>query len=548
MNITLKRTGTIAAFESIASINSYQKNRQDIFEIIQFIDDNKVADAAKLAEKIGDNTGVIAIGIIQYFINLGLVNERDHTLTLRASNFLIDGLFPSAERGKFRFWTLDDSLIGKQILGKSFSEHKHNQSTKLIEIGNVSDFKGKRYINHFDENNGLFEVKEFSSSQTKLIVGEATAENSAYELKWKIKFDEDIESNLFITGQLRNGFQKHYIKNSNFKVELDKNEIKLLIYELLRQAQPKGSEWDEIHQCFRIPYKDNLSKEVLDSMKFSLKLQKMETSKYNEFEEVLIEKIPVRPLTLDDAYNWFSYHLEKYLEKDYRSFEEVENRKNEILTWSQFEGFSKDIEKRFSIESFTKKLKEEEKMSSYWNLVTPQDLYIQLDKKYIVDGNIHNIAEGEKMSMLEFVRSIIQQTKPDTLVFTSKYLEHEQQQKKFECFVEAFRECGAKNIHLIKTQNNNYKNNFIEIHAFEKLFNNRKLPHDRYFAYRADDEWYYYKLSAELDQAIFENINQATIYTEASWRDITFIQIKKAIFPKPLSRLIHEQLNEVLQS
>lgn len=105
MKLELTKNGEIRAFEAIATIENFQNNRNDVLTILEHIEENAFADEIEIEciDGMQENSSV-ARGVINYLIGINMIDYKNKMLTNTARRFLKTKLFPSIERGKYRFW------------------------------------------------------------------------------------------------------------------------------------------------------------------------------------------------------------------------------------------------------------------------------------------------------------------------------------------------------------------------------------------------------------------------------------------------------------
>ena len=132
MKLELTKNGEIRAFEAIATIENFQNNRNDVLTILEHIEENAFADEVKLNVLMGcrENSSV-ARGVINYLIGINMIDYKNKMLTNTARRFLKTKLFPSIERGKYRFWIIDDEVYGKKVI--------YLERSKASFVGKIED-------------------------------------------------------------------------------------------------------------------------------------------------------------------------------------------------------------------------------------------------------------------------------------------------------------------------------------------------------------------------------------------------------------------------
>ena len=169
MKLELTKNGEIRAFEAIATIENFQNNRNDVLTILEHIEENAFADEVKLNVLMGcrENSSV-ARGVINYLIGINMIDYKNKMLTNTARRFLKTKLFPSIERGKYRFWIIDDEVYGKKVI--YLERSKASFVGKIEDIDETDAYIKKNYTSlakndDFDQ----FRIKHFGSNPNKMV-------------------------------------------------------------------------------------------------------------------------------------------------------------------------------------------------------------------------------------------------------------------------------------------------------------------------------------------------------------------------------------------
>ena len=542
MKLELTKNGEIRAFEAIATIENFQNNRNDVLTILEHIEENAFADEVKLNVLMGcrENSSV-ARGVINYLIGINMIDYKNKMLTNTARRFLKTKLFPSIERGKYRFWIIDDEVYGKKVI--YLERSKASFVGKIEDIDETDAYIKKNYTSlakndDFDQ----FRIKHFGSNPNKMVQGELLNLNSAYELKWEIILESEVTSNLTIEGEIRlNSAKKKRIQTGKDISHDNSEELALFINKAIYENKSEGDSWISSERCLAVPF-DKLSDVEKRRMKKDLLGCKVN---HNGFQNLNIHGVPLMPLNSEDAYSWIVMFINDYLQSEYRTNDEVMSYFETKLNSKPFVGYKEYIRERFTSDQIIKQLQSTGNLNGYWNYVTPLDLHLDLQIQHNLYDNVKHISMGDRYSMEQFVDMIVQGIRPTSLLFTSVYLRDSIQNRKFELFIEAFKHKGADNIHLITKKENVIENSAVIKGTFEDVYRKKRWPHDRYFAFESNGNWYYYKLTAELDQYQYPNINEADITTEAEWRDISVLQLREESFPKELRAYISSNMSGV---
>src|SRR4051794_37274743 len=107
MKVTFEREEKVEVFDAIATLVVFEGNREDLHSIMREIKMHGV-NYDVLRDKLEiKNADHIIKGIIQYLKQSGLIDEHN-TITKSGEIFLKDRQYPNLERGKFKFWYIDD--------------------------------------------------------------------------------------------------------------------------------------------------------------------------------------------------------------------------------------------------------------------------------------------------------------------------------------------------------------------------------------------------------------------------------------------------------
>lgn len=245
------------------------------------------------------------------------------------------------------------------------------------------------------------------------------------------------------------------------------------------------------------------------------------------------------PSTWSVAKKWAEIYIDNTICSDYTSQNSFNDTLTELKERKELSDY-KDGLNEINVNGFINRYKSEKIMDKYWHLQAPNDLNNELKAKYILDSL--NIIHGGKYSILEIVENLIGDKKPSTMVFSSKYLKNKYQIAKFELFAKAFKDQGVDEIKLVTTEYIDLKDKSITIRTYNDVYQEKCYwPHDRYFAFKADNIWYYYKMTAELDQCIFDRDISPLQWTTdmvADWKDISFYRLEREVYPVGLLNYI----------
>jgi hypothetical protein len=526
MRITLNRTSPIKTFETVLTIESQTDLRHDILELLSIIKANGgVASKEIIHEAIGKTISSVVIeGVIHHLRNTGLLNDN-LTLSPKSQKIIETGFIPMEERGEFTLWYLDDPMLTNHVIHYERTNSK-NRSGVIQGFAGFKSFINKPFVSVLEDMANEFRIKKFDGTNPRARLSEDLGE---CHLSWTIDLNSEEQSRLFISGEIKGGINRKF--NSKTVDSFRQEDYKSFLFAVIDQVKTSEMVWNAAQECMDVPF-GLLDENDYLKMKTELSVGKITSTKHGEFEKTKIVDIPIRPLTPEDAKKWLLMLINNFLTLKYTSKEELSEFYISLKESPTFEAHSHVFDE-LTIEYVLSELNRDNSKNAYWNLQAPMDLYMDLDQKFIVQNRRRDII-GDHLTMIDFVNLIVDNDTPEKLVFSSKYVKNDIQIKKFELFAEAFQLKGVKDILLVTSDKVKTKNQDIRVETYEEIYDGVRAPHDRYFAYLSNGEWYLFKMSAELDQCRFSSNWNSTIQSVGVWNDISFMQIKREAFPAKL--------------
>ena len=540
MKLNIKWKSLLQQFDSIATIETYDENRFDIINLLQTIDKNGFdIDAISNLFGGGEIYKQITNRVIRYLEDCNYIING--TLTNEGKNILKTKLVPTKEKGKYRFLTVDSVGPMKDIYGsgdKLIIDYKREKDTKQRhrEKDDNNNYKNNIVINSADKEKfkiiKLGENNNFSTDFTCIKYNNSNNEAS-------LKFTLDGHMNRFkLTISGRNLGNKN-MSNQLLFDEIANFQTNNYIIDILSQNIDYLS-WDDENKMFKMNNIDQLlkSKEIspIDLVNFKTNISKLVEIEGNKCR-IEANEIPIMPYNEKEVSLWLKVCIDSLAEAKYMTEKEFDLEVSNLFENPGLKVF-KDFE--ISVNDYISDIKESNKRA-YWNLRAPIDLKPIYEQTGVIDLNI---TFGKKESIYNIFKTLVGEKDVDEFVFLSKYINTKQQIKKCNILLDTFREFGADKLTIVS--NNRNLNIDANILQYEDVFGNKKnWPHDRYFAFKSNNKWNYYKMSAELDQCVFdENIDKWDKDLIGKWKDISFYKITEDVFPKDIIDKLEKQLVE----
>ncbi|MFD2442606.1 hypothetical protein ACFSO7_01150 [Bacillus sp. CGMCC 1.16607] len=533
MKVTLQREENIQVFDAIATLVVFESNREDLHSIMREIRKYGVNyDILRDLLEI-ENSDYIVKGIIQYLKQNGLLDEQN-TITKSGEIFLQDKQYPNLERGKFKFWFIDDSLFGAQLI--HFERVRESKEVRnLVEFEKGLSLERKSFQGVLRQELGEFTLLNFDRQPNSTIkIAHYPDLRTVYSIEWDIDTKRDQPSLVTLTGEIRSrrGNEKSFSrKNISINNDID---IKDILIKIIKDNKEQ-LHWNHEVEAFEFPIDKDTHESDLLSFTTLIGITKVDTH-FGSFNQSVISDVPIMPANRDDAKVWFEKVISDTASKNFINLDEFNAMLKETISRKEFKYYTSSLQ-ALAHDDFVSQFKKERKEREFWHLQATVDLHPPKGNEFII--NSKHVGVGEQYSMKEIVKMLIGSEKPEKLVFSSKYLSNFYQIKKFSLFAEAFSYYGVEDISVVTTDYIDLGNSNISLDLFYNVYgeDRKTWPHDRYFAFKTSGKWIYFKMTAELDQCTYDqNIkaDELSIDTQGKWRDISFIQLEKDIFPLEL--------------
>jgi hypothetical protein len=531
MRITLQRKSGIKAFEAVLTVESMTRNRPDMVELLTYIRDHGgLVREQDLHKLIGEEVPVMIVkGIVEHLKAIGML-QPNGAIAVKGRQVVESGLVPVEERGLFTLYYMEDAILQDRIIHYERSgRRKSAVNTSVIE---EARFSGFTYVSLVDQK--TFKVKHFDGNQAYANVSD---DNGAARLRWEIDLNRVNVSQFSISGELRAGSGQSFRSNNYTANVLDDFEPKRFLQTIIEQVKASEMSWNPSTECLEVPL-NTLPEQDYISLQTTLKVPALTNfAGLGDFESSDLHAVPIAPKNAADAKKWIMLLLTRFLSEGYKNEREFMQFLEEVKEKEAFKNY------RYVIDSLTREemireLRETNSHMAYWNLLTPMDLFVDIDDRFVLRQRQVDLAEGKQLSMMELVQEIVGSEQPDILVFSSKFVKNHAQVKKFELFLKAFQEKGVRKGLLVTKEPVTIGDRSVEVVTYDTLYTGSNQPHDRYFAFRSNGIWRRYKMSAELDQCRYDRVQVADIHTQGTWNDISFIEILPEVFPMKLNEKI----------
>ncbi|GEM_PF-4488678 len=523
MKIELKKIIKIKTMQVIADVKVNQSISKNIIAILKFIKDND-SNTDSLFEFLNlqsiANSQKIIESILEYLRKLKLLTSSN-SLTPYAQDAILKDQFLISERGKYKFLYFEDSVLGNILL--TFERVDSSPSINEDELSEYDELKfdQKEYLNIKDDQ--IFKLaKIYSGSNNMKFPCIFSDDFGPAFISWRIDSNLNYTSEVFINNlSLIHREKKLLISNlpnpidSIVKFITDRNENLV---------------WERVEEKFSVRDIHLLNNTELFNFVSKVEYKDVVIEEFGEYEEIIINDIPLTTNT-ENFYNWFLEILENNISINFISKNELFYMRNQLMDYEQFKKFKKTLQKIDS-ETILTNFIEDKNFVGFWHVQSAIDLSLK-EENYALDiWNINN----EDHSIYEVVTKIVGGYTPEKMVFFSKYLDLRSQIAKFELFAESFKSLGAEKIILVSKNNVELKNNGIIIKV------NDQWTHDRHFAFMTKGQWFFYKMTGELDQCRFESndIKSWDINTPGTWQEISFLKLNQSEFPEKLISIIEE--------
>lgn len=540
MKLSIGWKSKLEVFDAVGTIETYSDNRNDVIELLKYIDENGI-NREGLLELFGGKeiSSIVIDRVLEYLRECGYINSD--ALSIKGKNIIESGRVPVEERGKFRFWNIEDLGPMKEMYGKGSKliiGFRRQGDTNIKYIHRESAYAYKRLKVTMPNSNSEFKVLSLSEYNAGFACIKHQNQSRDINLKLELtsanKIDLKVNGNLYDFGH--NGMTLQ--NNTIFSDVNTDNPISEYIISILNQYEV-FNDYDIKRKSFKINKINTLienniiNENDLESFKAKINIKNIAIG--DSIYDIEAEDIPIMPSNELDANIWFTRIIESRIADGYINDEEFNSLLNEIASRPEFENYINV--KQLSKVMYIDKLKRSNKLRAYWNLQAPSELKPNSSNNEMILDRI-DISIGTEMSMKQLIQNLVGNNKVDKLIFSSKYIIRNDQKRKFEIFVEELKSKGCNEVNLITQYKFDLKD--IKVKTYDEIYGSRKnWPHDRYFSLLIDGVWHYYKMSAELDQCKYdeEDLDKWSATQIGKWKDISFDKIDRNIFPLELLKI-----------
>lgn len=552
MRVNFETEGEIEVFDAVATLETYQSDRNDMLNLMKHIEKNG-ADIEGIAAKLrGKQSKVIAGGIIKYLKTIGLLDYQKE-ITKKGKIFLKTGKFPKVERGQFKFWKINHPLTDGHYLINYKRETRRGAGDLKSKDNLAANIEGSKYVNLGEQPRKEFKIIKFdryNEKNAKLYFYSHDKLNTKYQLRWEVDLDKSCPGQLYITGNIKirsNEEKKFQNKKLKIKNEVDYEDLLINLIE----KNVNKERWNREVGALGVQFKDKLfEKDFTDEERLSLtkdlEVNNVSTT-YGIYNTTTIKEVPLMPADTENAQEWLEYLLADSTAKRYINKELFTEKMNELKSRKEFKIYNLES---YDYINFLENMRGHN-MAEYWNLQASLDLRPEFDDNYLLD--YIDITQKEEYSIGEIVKKIAGTEEIGDLIFSCKYLSTGRQINNLKLFLKAFEELGLdKRPKVVTKEKIKNTDMSLKVKLYKDVYgdNRQQWPHDRYFAFNAKGEWNYYKLSANLDRCRFPDISlsETTVDTIGIWGDISILKVKEEVFPEQLLNLINKEEYELIGS
>lgn len=542
MKLNIRWKSLLQEFDTISSIETYDKDRNDILNLLNVIDKNG-ADINVIANLFGGSEihKVIAKRVLRYLEDSNYIFNG--VLTNEGKNILRTRLVPVKEKGKFKFLAIDSIGPMKDMYGsgdKLIVDYKREKDSRVRsrEKDSNENYKSDIVINSLEKER--FRILKLGENQGKnpdFSCTKYNSQNNNAHLNLNLDCDKNKIKFIFSGKSLINkNMNNHILFDEEAKFKLDDYVIDILGKNI------EYLSWDNSNTMFRVKNIEELLKFKVISSKDLIDFRTNIDLKDIEIEgnkcSLEANDIPIMPDNISEAELWVKICVELLAESRYMTDSEFDIEVSNLLDSPGLREYKTYL--NVNLEEYIINMKDSNKRV-FWNLRAPMDLKPNYTQTGIIDLNI---AFGRESSIYDIFKSLVGDNYIDEFVFLSKYINTRNQIKKCNLLLDTFRSFGAEKILVLS--NNKKLDLDVEVLQYDDVFGNKKnWPHDRYFAFKSNGRWIYYKMSAELDQCIFnEDIEKWDKDLIGKWKDISFYRINEDIFPSGVIEKFEQYLVE----
>ena len=542
MKLNIRWKSLLQEFDTIGSIEAYDKDRNDILNLLNIIDKNG-ADINVIANLFGGSEihKVIAKRVLRYLEDSNYIFNG--VLTNEGKNILRTRLVPVKEKGKFKFLAIESIGPMKDMYGsgdKLIVDYKREKDSRVRsrEKDSNENYKSDIAINSLEKER--FRILKLGENQGKnpdFSCTKYNSQNNNAHLNLNLDCDKNKIKFIFSGKSLINkNMKNHILFDEEAKFKLDDYVIDILGKNI------EYLSWDNSNTMFRVKNIEELLKFKVISSKDLIDFRTNIDLKDIEIEgnkcSLGANDIPIMPDNISEAELWVKICVELLAESRYMTDSEFDIEVSNLLDSPGLREYKTYL--NVNLEEYIINMKDSNKRV-FWNLRAPMDLKPNYTQTGIIDLNI---AFGRESSIYDIFKSLVGDNYIDEFVFLSKYINTRNQIKKCNLLLDTFRSFGAEKILVLS--NNKKLDLDVEVLQYDDVFGNKKnWPHDRYFAFKSNGRWIYYKMSAELDQCIFnEDIEKWDKDLIGKWKDISFYRINEDIFPSGVIEKFEQYLVE----
>lgn len=405
MEIKLQRPLKIQRFRVKGTIEKAEK-RPEIHSILLLAQEQYgVVSARDVVEKLlGGRPETVGRRLLALCADYGLLAKEkqgnDFALTSKGTTAISQQKIFVPEQGTWELWVTNDSLLPTALLKveafkePSIIEEKRNKDKprKLASlpawlpshlIGKtlsplVADNHQYRFIELSEKGEFVTDVKANvkaiwitpESAKTSLrFEGSVDGKklDYSYQILPKLAFSEIWKQMLKQQGWLQNNHSGEYWDFAQPKQTFSEVLDQMLKQQGGLQNNQSSKNWDFTQQALRIPCK-NLSETEQSTFLKDYKLSKPVISGFGDFDDTLIENIPIMPKDENAAGSWGFWLLEQKV-NDYMLSGQLEKQQQNISALKQFAEFDLIFpeQKEFAQELHNSNPK------AYWHLQAPLD-------------------------------------------------------------------------------------------------------------------------------------------------------------------------------
>lgn len=509
MKANFERNLTILKKCVIAEIKTHRNTGESIVNLLKLIQDygfnrEVLIETMKLK---GEYAQESLQGIRRYLILLKLLNE-DESLSREGKKVLKEGIFLEPEYGQYEIEIIENDLDIINHIPLSFKRVSiDGDEDRLIEVkqGLFKDIHSKN----------MFSIQKIQSSKDNGIAG--------YQ-KLIIHFD-DVENETII-----------YVKSLEFPIaKISTNEVKLDLINKIIEQNPK-IQWNDKDGYFELNQWDGLSETTILQHIYRQELKNIQMKTLGNFAQVNLDDMELFPNS-NTIHKWFVEDIKYSLEDQYYNQSDINLFLSEKRKHKAYNKFEAELSK-LNPKILSDELSRSGHFNSYWHIMAPMDVKLNYDKtKSMI---IH--LQRQTISFMDLVSQILAGRPPTKMIFFSKYLEKYTQQLKYNLFANAFAKNGAVQFDLVIPQKIEI---IFKFNQKVKLKYNDQWTHDRYFGFYSDQQWYFYKMTGEIDQVYYSGDLGAIDETKSGfWEDLSIISIQNDQIPDKLKRFLEEDSHE----